>query len=87
MEEVLLENSEVRLRVHDSASCRAVVCAIHNRTGHTMRAWPQHWRGDRRIMERICKCGVGHPDPDDPRIRNGADSGDHGCCGCCHKAT
>ena len=43
-------------------------------------------------MERICKHGVGHPDPDDlafkKRIaekfgRDSYDEGIHGCCGCC----
>ena len=27
--------------------------------------------------------GVGHPDPDDIRVRNGEDGGVHGCDGCC----
>jgi hypothetical protein len=34
-------------------------------------------------MERICEHGIGHPDPDDRRIRTGEDMGDHGCDGCC----
>lgn len=40
--------------------------------------WPQHWRGDRHLMERICPHGVGHPDPDDINP-----DGVHGCDGCC----
>jgi hypothetical protein len=39
------------------------------------------------MMERICPCGVGHPDPDDLAFkkRMGMDDseGIHGCCGCC----
>ena len=34
-------------------------------------------------MERICDHGIGHPDPDEFRIRNGEDDGIHGCDGCC----
>lgn len=37
----------------------------------------------RQIMERVCEHGVGHPDPDDYRVRYGLDSGDHGCDFCC----
>jgi hypothetical protein len=61
-------------------------CCIHRRTNHHMRSWPQHWRDDRQIMERLCPAhGVGHPDPDDLKIQLGLDGGDHGCCGCCLK--
>lgn len=58
-------------------------CAIHAPTEHHMRTWPLHWRGDRGIMERICSHGIGHPDPDDIKIRAGLDCGTHGCDGCC----
>ena len=44
-----------------------------------MRDWPQHFRDDRGIMERICPHGVGHPDPDDYLAGDGM----HGCDGCC----
>lgn len=65
--------------VHTKESCKGPHCPIHNPSDHHMKDWPLHWRDDRHIMERICKCGVGHPDPDD--ISD--DSGIHGCCGCC----
>lgn len=29
-----------------------------------MRDWPLNWRADAGVMERLCPCGVGHPDPD-----------------------
>lgn len=56
-----------------------------------MRAWPLNWRSDRRLMERICPHGVGHPDPDHlahvarvPFKDGQYDSdGTHGCDGCC----
>ena len=78
-----LEGGEVIYGVHSAADCTGRVCCIHNRSDHQMRDFPQHWRGDRQIMERICPCGVGHPDPDDYSIQTGNDEGVHGCCGCC----
>lgn len=80
---VELEHSYVELAVHKARKCKGQVCSIHNRSDHHMRSFKQHWRGDRRIMERICSHGVGHPDPDEYRILNGEDNGAHGCDGCC----
>ncbi len=48
--------------------------------------WKLNWRQDRRIMERICKHGIGHPDPDDAafrKIMSGDSDTTHGCDGCC----
>ena len=73
-----LEHSGDRIRCHNRDSCVGEVCPIHKRTKHHIRGWPQHWRDDRGIMERLCPCGVGHPDPDDPTTDRV-----HGCCGCC----
>lgn len=73
-----LEGGEVIYNVHQKHDCRGPPCPIHHLTDHHMRSFPQHFRQDRRIMERICPHGVGHPDPDDQttdRI--------HGCDGCC----
>jgi hypothetical protein len=74
-----LEHSGERLaNVHDPAGCAGRACTIHNPSNHHMRAWPQHWRGDRGLVERICPHGVGHPDPDEV-----ATDTTHGCDGCC----
>ena len=73
-----LENSTRRILAHSKAECKGPVCPLHKRTKHHMRGWPQVWREDRGIMERMCPCGVGHPDPDDPTLDR-----THGCCGCC----
>jgi hypothetical protein len=73
-----LEHSLAVLIAHAPSVCAGQPCALHNRTDHHMRAFPQHWRADRGIIERICPHGVGHPDPDD----KWADDG-HGCDGCC----
>ena len=66
--------------VHPQGNCAAHPCPIHNPSQHHMRDWPTHWRTDRRIMERICPHGVGHPDPD---CRYVMESNVHGCDGCC----
>jgi len=47
-----------------------------------MRKFPQHFRYDRYLMERICPHGVGHPDFDDPKASDPVESV-HGCDGCC----
>ena len=78
--------------VHIRKNCVGENCVIHNPSDHLMKDWPTHWRDDRQMMERMCPCGIGHPDPDDLAFkkviadRNGwkdFDSGVHGCCGCC----
>jgi len=71
------------LFTHTSTQCIFKHCCIHNPTDHHMITWPQNWRGDRGIMERLCSHGIGHPDPDDLMIQAGRDSGTHGCDGCC----
>lgn len=77
--------------VHPEAACGDEVCVIHNPTDHHMRQMPLHWRNDRRIMERICEHGVGHPDPDHlPRWQASGWGylATHGCCWgrCCDPA-
>lgn len=79
LEEVILENTTERLRAHPESKCDGEICCIHNRTDHCMREFPQHWRSDRGIMERICPHGVGHPDFDDWMNTDTI----HGCDGCC----
>jgi hypothetical protein len=73
-----LVGSDRVLRVHPKTKCKGQHCCIHNPSDHHMKEWPQNWRGDRGIMERICPHGIGHPDPDDP-----ATDKIHGCDGCC----
>lgn len=82
MNDYTLEHGNQVLRnVHKVEDCTPP-CAIHSKTNHRMRDWPQYWRSDRFIIERICIHGVGHPDPD-----SGWPEGDsrwsHGCDGCC----
>lgn len=79
-----------RLMVHSEApDCSRYPCVIHHPSNHSMTDFPTLWRSDRRIMERVCPHGIGHPDPDDAafRLRMGLSPEDggtvHGCDGCC----
>lgn len=75
----------VLVNVHPERLCEGRPCCIHHPSDHALKDAPLNWRGDRRIMERICEHGVGHPDPDDGAYR--ASQGDedmtHACDGCC----
>lgn len=73
----VLEGGEV-VTAHEANQCAGETCTIHAPSDHAMRAFPQHWRDDRGIMERTCPHGIGHPDPDDLTL-----DGVHGCDGCC----
>jgi len=74
-------------KVHEPTQCfNDQGCSIHNPSDHKMVDWPRHWRDDQGVMERLCKHGVGHPDPDDTAYwvaRGLAIAGIHGCDGCC----
>lgn len=93
--EYILGNGLALEDVHkEDDACWQHGCVIHNPTNHCMRHLPTNWRSDRRLMERICKHGVGHPDPDAinyiRRTRGDAEASAasvHGCCGeCCEGA-
>ena len=75
----ILPGGEVLQRVHLRSQCVGEKCLIHNPSDHHMRTWPMHWRSDRKIMERLCQCGIGHSDPDEINDPTGI----HGCCGHC----
>jgi len=79
-------NTGLLLYTHDREHCYGPPCVVHSPSDHHMRDWRQHWRDDRGIMERLCVHGVGHPDPDDLKVRIGSwAEGVHGCDGCCFK--
>lgn len=74
-------------RLHDPAECAGRACVIHHPSDHHMRGFKLLWRSDRRIFERMCEHGVGHPDPDDLawHVSQGREhEGVHGCDGCCY---
>lgn len=76
-----------RILSHHPDACKDTgPCCIHSPSNHHLRSWRQHYRFDRDIMERLCSHGVGHPDPDDLKVRTGSwAEGVHGCDGCCHR--
>lgn len=77
------------LFTHPPEACQGQHCCIHNPSEHHMRSWTMLWREDRKLMERICPHGVGHPDPDDvahhlrEHPEDAAWYDKHGCDGCC----
>ena len=80
---VLLEHTDEYLRCHLPTQCQNDErCTVHKRSDHSMRGFPQHYRFDCALMERICTHGVGHPDPDEFDLEVNA-KGVHGCDGCC----
>ena len=77
---------QVLFPVHSADQClNDNGCTIHGPSDHSMVDFPQLWRGDRGIMERVCPHEIGHPDPDDPKLlgEHGWAEGVHGCDGCC----
>lgn len=83
-EQHILESGQV-VRTHPRGNCFGQWCAIHSQMPGPWSSWPRLWREDRRILERTCPCGVGHPVAEmyDYVIAN--DQGwilTHGCCGC-----
>lgn len=74
-------------KTHTPSQCASDdQCVIHNPSDHHMLTWPAVWRADKQLVERKCKHGVGHPDPDALAflIEHGKGYvGTHGCDGCC----
>ncbi len=83
-------SGQILVKIHPMAArCVEEGCVIHAPSDHNMRDFPTFWRYDAYKMERTCPHGIGHPDPDDLRYRNGIDpknasvNGIHGCDNCC----
>lgn len=73
------------LTTHGEGECAGEWCCIKPSTHRLSRA-PLNWRSDRRLMERMCPHGVGHPDPDGLEAMDSAvlwAEWLHGCDGCC----
>jgi hypothetical protein len=77
---------------HLPSLCAGEKCIFHNPTKHKMRNWPIVLRSS-GLIERQCKHGVGHPDPDSVAWKErwaaehqpgSVGTWDiHGCDGCC----
>lgn len=89
----VLNSGQILFRVHTTDACAGEHCVIHNPSDHHMRDWPAYMRQDDfacKLVERHCKHGVGHPDPDSAAWldQNGPEGSRgtwsiHGCDGCC----
>lgn len=76
-------------RLHPSSACAGSFCCLHNPSDHHMVDWMLNLRAS-GLMERLCRHGIGHPDPDSLAWlkRNGLEGYEvHGCCGCCQPCT
>lgn len=74
-----------RIRHHARADCDGHPCPFHTPSLHPMIEEPMNLR-ESGLIERMCKHGVGHPDPDSVTWfqRHGLEGfGIHGCDGCC----
>ena len=60
MEQVLLELGQV-IQCHEVSDCLGRWCCIHKPMPGPWQSWPRYWRDSKKIMERICPCGIGHP--------------------------
>lgn len=84
--EIWADSHSTLVNVHPASQCAGRPCVLHNPSDHHMREWPTNWRPDKRMMERVCPHGIGHPDPDDMayhRNQGRTGLGVHGCDGCC----
>ena len=73
------------LHHHDIFSCEGEFCPLHRPKPGAWDSWPLLWRSDRRIMERVCPHGCGHPAVE--QLDHWTATGRmyqavHGCCGC-----
>lgn len=86
---------------HDEDMCWGEYCVLHKPSDHKMKDWTINIRLDREfaLAERMCKHGIGHPDPDSLAFIAGQmretgrsspehpygiyESDIHGCDGCC----
>ena len=75
---------------HVAADCDDRPCPFHRPSLHPMIEERMHLR-ESGLIERLCKHGVGHPDPDSASYMEemmGHEPGTwgvHGCDGCCRK--
>ena len=82
------------VKTHGEDRCAGQPCCVHHPSEHHMREWPLVFRLDRDALgERICPCGIGHPDPDSlAYMATGMSADDaaflgvHGCCGHCSES-
>jgi len=52
------------IQTHDAEACEGSFCSVHNPSDHPLNTAPLFWDSARRIMMRVCPCGIYHPDRD-----------------------
>lgn len=81
------ESVTILRNVHATGICTGRACIIHAPSNHRMSSWPLSPRI--KLIERLCRHLVGHPDPDSVAYLQqltGEEEWDiHGCDGCCTK--
>lgn len=85
------------VNVHTEDQCAGPHCAIHNPSDHPLKEATLWFRVRAGILitERICECGIGHPDKNwlEFLLLRGESVAEveaqavHGCCGCCGDLT
>lgn len=74
------------IRHHRRDQCDGAPCPFHAPSLHPMIEEPMLLR-ETGLIERVCRHGVGHPDPDSAawlaRVTGQESWGVHGCDGCC----
>lgn len=75
------------VNVHSPFACEGRGCAIHNHPStHALVSAPMVWREDLKVVERLCKHGIGHVDADVAeylKTMGYESSALHTCDGCC----
>lgn len=83
-----MQVGQIDLRIHDASRCEGQHCPFHNPSEHKMKFWEMNVRLDNKaLVERMCRHGVGHPDPDSLAYfesKGISYMGVHGCDGCCY---
>lgn len=81
------EMDGVNVLTHVVERCQGRNCVVHNPSDHHMRGWPKRFHQPSQQTSRVCKHGLGHPDPDDvaywQQIAHRRISTKHECDGCC----
>lgn len=76
--------------IHPKSDCK-YPCPFHGPSNHPLKDAKIHIRKDKHfLVERICKHGVGHDDPDSVAYMHSIGAkwvGVHGCDGCCKSET
>lgn len=83
LEQWLLPDGQLLTRTHPAGSCQGANCVLHRPLIGPWSTWFLTWRDTEGFFERVCECGIGHPDPsqfDQWRRTGQMFRMLHGCC-------